>query len=121
MRLTHLLLTSAALLLTGSLASASAPATTETPAAPAGEEAALMTPVDPAAQCPADDLDFLAADPDAMAAGPCGQCSSPNCRGGSIGQRCGFSGGRWYTCQFPFAEFCSEGGPKCYCWTGPLP
>lgn len=121
MRLRSVLPAFAALLLAGSLASASAPAPTEAPAAPAGEDEALMTPVDEGAQCPAEDLDFLAPEPGAMAAGPCGQCSSPNCRGGSIGQRCGFSGGRWYTCQFPYAEFCAEGGPRCYCWTGPLP
>lgn len=125
MKLRSVLLLSAALLVAGSLAMpslavASDPAPAEPVALPEAD-AALSTPVDAEAECAGEDLDLFASAPTEQAAGPCGQCSQQNCRGGQIGQGCGFSGGRWYTCQYPFAETCSTGGPKCYCWTGMLP
>jgi hypothetical protein len=82
---------------------------------------AFMTPADGEAGCPTEDLPFLIPAPTDRAFGPCGSCSQTNCRGGQIGQKCGIIGGRQYTCQYPYAESCTDGKPKCYCWTGNLP
>ena len=109
------------LLLTGSLASASSTASASAPASPAGDDVAFMTPADGSSGCAKSELPFLTPEPIEQALGPCGTCSSPNCRGGQIGQGCGFSGGQWYTCQFPYSQHCTDGKPKCYCWTGDLP
>ena len=121
MKLRPALLAFAVLLLTGSLASSS-PASADAPAALAEGDAAFMTPVDEEPDCATDELAFLNNPaPSERAPGPCGACSSQNCRGGQVGQRCMTSGGSIYTCQIPYFQFCSTGGPKCYCWTGPLP
>lgn len=121
MKLRSVLLAFAASLLTVSLASASTTAPAEVPAAPAGDEAALLFSAEEEAECPNEELAFLDPAPDQRANGPCGTCSSQNCRNGQVGQGCGFSGGRWYTCQIPYSEYCTDGKPKCYCWTGQLP
>jgi hypothetical protein len=121
MKLRSALLACAFLLLIGSLASASSPASANAPASTPEVDVAFMTPADGEAGCAKEELAFLNPAPSERATGFCGTCSSTNCRGGSIGQRCGFSGGRWYTCQYPYAEFCTDGTRKCYCWTGPLP
>jgi hypothetical protein len=115
MKFRPVLLACAFLLLTGGLASASLTAS------PVEGDASFMALADGVSDCPTEELAFLNPAPSERAPGICGSCSSVNCRGGQIGQRCGFSGGRWYTCQYPYAESCTDGTPKCYCWTGPLP
>jgi hypothetical protein len=115
MKLRSALLALAFLLLTGVVANASSTASS------VEGDAAFMTSVDGGSDCATEELAFLNPAPSERAEGFCGTCSSVNCRGGRIGQRCGFSGGRWYTCQYPYAESCTDGTPKCYCWTGPLP
>jgi hypothetical protein len=113
------LLAFAVLLLTGSLASASSTASAEAPASPA-DGAALLTPADGTSNCPTDELAFLNPAPTEQATGFCGSCSGV-CAGAQIGELCGFSGGRWYSCEYPYAQYCTDGTPKCYCWSGPLP
>lgn len=111
----------AALCLTASLAAAApsaAPAPAAGPATPALADGVLFSPLDGQAGC-TDEPDFLRT-PDEQGFGICGSCSGV-CAGGSVNQLCGFSGGRWYACEIPFAEACTDGKPRCYCWTGPLP
>jgi hypothetical protein len=121
MKLGHSLLVFTALLLTGSLASASSSALTSSPVSPANGGVALMTPADGTPGCPTDELAFLNPAPSERAFSPCGPCSGV-CAGVPIGQICGpFSGGQYPTCQVPYAERCADRTFKCYCWLGPLP
>lgn len=116
MKLRPALVALALLLLTGSLASASSTAPAEAPASPADEGVALMTPADGTSDCLPDELAFLNAAPIKQATGTCGSCSGV-CAGGEIGQRCGAG----KACEYPYAQWCSDGQPKCYCWGGALP
>ncbi|HYO13743.1 MAG TPA: hypothetical protein VE685_11165 [Thermoanaerobaculia bacterium] len=119
MKLRTALLVFAFLLLTGSLVSASSTASADAPASSADGSVVLMTPADGVSGCPTDELAFLNPAPTEQSTGFCGSCGA--CAGGRIGQLCGFSGGRYFSCEYPYAEFCSDGKPKCYCWSGPLP
>ena len=106
----------ALLLLTGSLASASSTAPADAPASPADGEVALMTSADGTSGCPTDELAFLNPAPTEKATGICGSCSGV-CAGGQVNQICGAG----KACEIPYAQSCSDGKPKCYCWGGPLP
>jgi hypothetical protein len=110
-----------ALLLITSLAGAATPAVTV--ASTDAGAPAFMVPAVPSPGCDEEELPFLAPPSSTKTDGaPCGSCSDSLCAGYTTGTMCGYSSGRYYYCQSArFGAFCSTGGVKCSCWTGPLP
>lgn len=124
MKLRSSLLAFACLLLTGSIASAATTVQADTPGIPRDGDAAIMTPTETSPGCSPAELPFMNPSPSEKLGGACGPCSDSPCQGKRVDQICAYSGGKYYTCEVPYGDRCTNSGTitlQCTCWYGPLP